>query len=190
MELGPDICGVVLAGMRDRKQLTAESMKLFLHAHLTRLDLGGYNNTTQQFVDTICKLSTLMSLNLRHCSKIVDFSPLSACRGLEVLDLSDTKLTAKHLAMLSLPQLAVLKIARTKVSQLPDWLPVETMVELDVQQSPLDDHVVPAIRRLRNLRHLNVADTGIRIARFGCKLLCFVVFFFSSSSSSYVSLKV
>ncbi len=168
MDLGPDISSVVLHGLRDHGKLTAESMKLFMHAHLTRLDLGGYENTTQQFLDTICKLSaTLLSLNLKHCSKIVDFSPLSACRQLETLDLSDTKLASKHLSALNLPNLVVLKLARTKVLQLPSWLPVSLM-ELDLQQTAIDDHAVPYLRRLVNLRHLNVADTGIRVAYFAC----------------------
>jgi Leucine-rich repeat (LRR) protein len=177
-------------------------MKLFMHAHLSRIDLSGYGNTTQQYLETIAHLSnTLTALSLRHCSKIVDFSPLSACRQLEVLDVSDTKLTSKQLFVLLEPlkHLAVLKIARTKVSQLPLWLPL-SLEELDVQQTQLDDGLVTAVRRLTNLRHLNVADTGMCVALFcslkqlitlncsGCTLLRSESLFWIAGCTSLMSL--
>ncbi len=168
MNLGQDTCSQVFVSLRDQGLLTGEAMSLFMHSHLSHVDLGGYANTTQQFLDTVANLhGTLRSLNLRECSKVVDFAPLSACRNLEVLDLSGTKLTNRGLAHLRhLAQLVCLRVGGTRVTELPMWLP-ECLEELDVQHCDLaDEHLVPAVRRLKGLRLLNVSGTGIRVARF------------------------
>ncbi len=167
MNLGPDMCQHVFALLRERGLLSGETMGLFMHSHISHVDLAGYGNTTQPFLDTIANLAgTLRSLSLRDCSKVVDFGPLAACRQLEVLDLSGTKLSSRGLeALRPLRALLCLRLGHTRLSELPRWLP-EGLEELDVQHTDLpDERLVPALRRLTSLRLLNAGGTGLRVAR-------------------------
>ena len=166
--LGPDLCLRVFEMMRDAGKLTGDSMPLFMHSHLTRVDLEGYLNATQQFLDTLANLaSSLSMLSLAECSKIVDFAPLAVCVQLEVLNVSGTKFNTKHLAHLRpLTRLSSLLMASTRITEVPSWLP-EGLEQLDVANNEIsDEKLVGRVRRLRALRYLNVSGTGVKVARF------------------------
>jgi Leucine-rich repeat (LRR) protein len=169
MNLGPDIAWSVFEMMKAEHTLNGETISLFMHSHLSRMDLGGYRNTTQQFLNTVANLNnTLSSLGLQDCSKLVDFSPLGCCKYLQSLDLSGTKLNNKNLVHLKqLQQLQTLRLAETKITVVPEWLPVESLTELDLQSTNLEDAaIMTALRRLIHLQRLNLAGTGVKITRF------------------------
>lgn len=167
MNLGSDIAQLCFSRMKQEFKLTSDNVSLFMHSHLQVVDLSGYYNTTQAFLDVISFLGqTLTVLNLKDVEKIVDYSGLGKLTRLEMLDLSGTKFSNKYCDSLKgMSSLLCLRVARSKLTCLPSWLPqtCPELTELDVSNTEMADaKCMHVLRKLVKLQHLSVAGTPIR----------------------------
>ena len=170
MSLGPDIAALVFNQMKKEHILTADTMKLFVHCHLPAVDLSSYHNTSTEFLSSIAQMSvTLTALNLHNCDLISDFKMLEQLKHLELLDLSGTKLNDKNFSHVrGLAELTCLRIGKTFVTTkgvlkiLPSLLKLN---ELDMCNLNLTSEINGTLRKLTNLRSLNLANNFIDLLR-------------------------
>ncbi len=60
--LGSDIALLVFQRLKRDRALTGNTMKLFMHCSLPRVDLSDYSNATREFLDSVASMSLAVRL--------------------------------------------------------------------------------------------------------------------------------
>jgi Leucine-rich repeat (LRR) protein len=168
--MGADLAMLVFQRLKRDRALNANTMKLFLHTNLPRVDLSDYGNTTREFLESIAHMAvTLTSLSLADCPLVSDFERLQGMHRLTVLDLNGCQFRDKHLVHVKgLTELVVLRLARTNVTTAAlnvalRWFPA--LVELDLSRLDLTDGCLGALRSLTALQSLQLAANNFEVLR-------------------------
>ena len=125
----------------------------FEEVHYVRL-----NSATIDDLSLLANLPNIKVLDIKYCSTVTDFSPLSRLRSLE--DLKAAKSSIENLDLISdLRNLKSLDLRSTKINDLSPLTQLDQLVNLNIGNTAVND--LQPITDIRSLEYVNVSRTNI-----------------------------
>eukprot|EP01091_Cochliopodium_minus_P015864 TRINITY_DN5754_c0_g1_i2.p1 TRINITY_DN5754_c0_g1~~TRINITY_DN5754_c0_g1_i2.p1 ORF type:complete len:462 (-),score=126.08 TRINITY_DN5754_c0_g1_i2:22-1407(-) len=167
-----DINEAIMEKLMKEKFLTHETINSFTSSRMGQIIMDGYNLASNQLINQISKITSLVSLSLQKCTLISEsgFGYLRELVNLKQLNVAECIFSdVSLLGIQRLTGLVSLSLANTKVTEagIANILPNFKLLRfLDLSACNLSDTIFVAIVKLEELQALKLNQNRVQNVRF------------------------